>query len=83
MTKGYTYAGVQFGAECFCGNEQPGQQFLASVESECNMRCPGDNQAKCGGSYRMNVYNVLCLTTTTTTTTPAGVRVPVTTSTPG
>ena len=59
-TKGYTYAGVQYGAECFCGNELPDQKFLAGAQSECNMRCPGNNGIKCGGGWRMNVYNVLC-----------------------
>ena len=56
MSKGYSFAGVQSRTQCFCGNNQPAPEFLANQETECNMACPGDNSAMCGGGWRMNVY---------------------------
>ena len=64
-TEGYSHAGVQSGVQCFCGNEQPAQQFLATQQSECNVACPGDKSIMCGGGWRMNVYR---------TATIAGIR---------
>ena len=49
------YAGVQFGSQCFCGNEIPALKAVRP-ESECNMKCKGDLAQKCGGRWRMNVY---------------------------
>ena len=52
---GYLFAGVQFGSECFCGNEPPPDDTLLD-KSECDMKCTGDNTSFCGGFWRMNVY---------------------------
>lgn len=55
-SKGFAYAGVQYGAECFCDNRQPSS--LESVpDSDCSKECSGDKNKKCGGTWRMNVYN--------------------------
>jgi len=51
----YTYAGVQYGSECFCGHTPPEDDFVAQPE-ECDRTCPGDSSLTCGGSWRMNVY---------------------------
>ena len=53
--KGYTYAGVQYGSQCFCGNTPPPVDTLRP-EAQCNRVCPGDSKEKCGGTWRMNVY---------------------------
>ena len=52
---GYLYAGVQYGVECFCGNERPSERFHI-VGSKCDKFCPGDSDSKCGGYLTMNVY---------------------------
>ena len=39
---GFTYAGTQYGLECFCGNSQP-SAAQALQSSECNLPCPGNN----------------------------------------
>ena len=52
---GYLYAGVQYGVECFCGNERPLENSNVE-ESRCNKFCPGNSDAKCGGYLTMNVY---------------------------
>merc|ERR1712215_194976 len=80
--KKFQFAGVQFGYECFCGNEAPSGDRITQ-QPECNFKCIGDWSKKCGGFLRMNVYktshnnglqttttNRMTTSTTTTTTTP-------------
>ena len=53
--KGYLYAGVEYGSECYCGNEVPSYARLTQ-DSECHYGCAGDKNQMCGGSGRINVY---------------------------
>ncbi|KAK6539961.1 hypothetical protein TWF694_008795 [Orbilia ellipsospora] len=50
--KGYTYAGMTGGWQCFCGGMlQPGLANQASIGSDkCNITCSGDPTQKCGGT---------------------------------
>ena len=55
--KGYSIAGVTYGTVCWCGNEQPAQEYLIP-ESKCDWPCvhngnplPGEENAICGGRY--------------------------------
>ena len=48
---GFTYAGVQFSGECFCGNTAP-----TITAQNCNMECSGNDKQICGGVWAMNVY---------------------------
>jgi len=50
----YEYFGLQFGAQCFCGNGY-GSQGQAP-EGDCNMPCSGAPGSICGGSARNSVY---------------------------
>jgi len=54
--KGYKYAGVQYASQCFCGNDS--HNFEIVPDSQCNMKCTGNKDESCGGSWRMNVYSV-------------------------
>jgi len=54
-SKNYSYAGVQYAGECWCGGTTPPLSSLAP-DSECSSNCNGDATKKCGGSWRMNVY---------------------------
>lgn len=55
---GYTYAGMEWGKECYCGNElKSGTEYVD--EGECSMPCAGDNEETCGNDYRMDMYQVL------------------------
>ena len=38
----YTYAGVQYGNECWCGNEKPDDSYRKS-SSFCAMNCSGNS----------------------------------------
>ena len=54
--EGYAYAGVQYGRECFCGNDPPPADTIVD-ESECDWKCSGDHDLMCGALWRMNVYS--------------------------
>jgi len=57
-SQGYSFAGVQYSGECWCGATAPPPSSLAP-DSECNMNCNGDGNKVCGGSWRMNVYTTV------------------------
>ncbi|WVF70056.1 hypothetical protein IAT40_004843 [Kwoniella sp. CBS 6097] len=61
-SKGFNYAGVEFGKECWCGKSAT---LKTADPSTCNVACPGDIYSKCGGSSRMNVYRSPSAPTTT------------------
>jgi len=52
--RGYTYAGVQYSSYCFCGNTY-GRFGRAT---NCNMRCSGNPNQTCGGSWANNIYYI-------------------------
>lgn len=55
LQSGYSYAGVQYSEECFCGNDEP-PSTSKIPDSSCNMKCPGDNHATCGGYFTINIF---------------------------
>ena len=53
--RSYAYAGLEAGAECYCGNRLP----VTSVGPEaCNHECKGEKGSVCGGVGRLSVYRV-------------------------
>ncbi|KAF2815199.1 copper radical oxidase [Mytilinidion resinicola] len=66
--EGFTYAGVEYGGECYCGNEFSNDGGPAPDGSaQCNKPCNGNAQETCGGPNRLNVFQVLGGASTTTT----------------
>ncbi|XP_066510432.1 sialate:O-sulfotransferase 2 isoform X1 [Hoplias malabaricus] len=53
--RGYMYAGLEFGAECYCGHKI---QAANVSESECNMECKGEKSNLCGGANRLSIYRL-------------------------
>ncbi|NXF11271.1 WSCD1 protein, partial [Smithornis capensis] len=53
--RAYSYAGLAYGAECYCGNTLPAS---ASRPEECNSECRGERGSVCGGVNRLSVYRV-------------------------
>lgn len=51
----FKYAAVQFGKQCFCGDEHGKYGMVES--SKCNMNCPNNN-SKCGGKWANDVYQI-------------------------
>lgn len=53
--RGYLYAGLEFGAECYCGHKI---QAANVSEAECDMDCKGERGSVCGGVNRLSVYRL-------------------------
>ncbi|XP_044541391.1 WSC domain-containing protein 2 [Gracilinanus agilis] len=53
--RGYLYAGLEFGAECFCGHKIQGAN---ASQAECNMECKGEKNNICGGVNRLSIYRL-------------------------
>lgn len=51
---GYTVAGTEFGAECFCGDDIGNDHAKAS--SGCSMPCNAASGEVCGGPDRLTVW---------------------------
>ncbi|KAE8446194.1 hypothetical protein EG329_012419 [Mollisiaceae sp. DMI_Dod_QoI] len=51
----YTYFGVEYGRECYCGkNFSAGSN--ATSDSDCSFRCPGNIYEFCGAGNRLSCY---------------------------
>ncbi|KAL0937964.1 LysM domain-containing protein [Colletotrichum truncatum] len=51
-----THFGVEFGRECWCGNNL-GIGAVTAAAGECSMACAGNAAEKCGAANRLNVYS--------------------------
>jgi hypothetical protein len=49
----YSYFGVEYGRECWCGNSPP---QIPAPASDCSMTCAGDDTQLCGAGNRINVW---------------------------
>ncbi len=49
----YSYFGVEYGRECWCGNSPP---KTPAPESDCSFGCAGDDAQLCGAGNRINVW---------------------------
>ncbi|MCK6450019.1 MAG: caspase family protein [Alphaproteobacteria bacterium] len=49
---GFTYAGLQYGSFCFCGNSYGSN----GPATNCNVPCNGDDRRTCGGEWANHVY---------------------------
>ena len=56
---GFTYAGVEYANECYCGNTLSNGGGPASDGAVgCNMACAGNASEFCGGGNRLNMYKL-------------------------
>lgn len=53
--QGFSYAGLEYGAECWCGNALADS---ASSSMGCDMPCKGDTHSFCGGRDALNIYEI-------------------------
>jgi hypothetical protein len=53
---GYTYFGVEYGVQCYCGNSLNAGSVPAPP-SDCSFPCPGNETEFCGAGNRLNVYS--------------------------
>ncbi|KAK4666514.1 hypothetical protein QC763_300910 [Podospora pseudopauciseta] len=71
----FSYFGLEYSRECYCGNELIGQ---VAPEKDCAMLCVGAPGQWCGGPDRMNLYTKAASTSVTTS---AEVTTPIETET--
>lgn len=50
LQRGHTYAGVQYGGQCFCGDRFG--RYGAVGMDQCQMACRADERMKCGAGWR-------------------------------
>ncbi|TCD62163.1 hypothetical protein EIP91_007269 [Steccherinum ochraceum] len=79
-SKGFTYAGLEYGQECYCGNALAKRVDINQAQ-QCYMTC-SDGQ-KCGGTWAISLFKKGASTvppTTTTVSTPPASSAPATPS---
>lgn len=55
---GYTWFGVEYGRECYCGDVINTGSVVAD-DSNCWFQCPGDSTEYCGAGNYLDVSSVL------------------------
>lgn len=56
---GYSFAGIEYGGQCFCDNQIRNTGRLATdTVSLCNMPCSGASSETCGGPDRLTLYKL-------------------------
>ena len=74
---GYIYFGVEYGRECYCGNNlASGSQ--PSMNGGCTKSCAGNATELCGGSDRIDLYMLNSSATAPSSTTPSPSSTPMT-----
>lgn len=56
QTKGFQYAGLEYGQECYCGAALTNGASLSVTSNQCNMACAADSTATCGGPNAVQLY---------------------------
>ncbi|TVY18408.1 WSC domain-containing protein, partial [Lachnellula arida] len=54
---GFTYWGVEYGGECYCGNSLDVTSTLAAI-GDCSFTCPGSDAEYCGAGNRLELYKL-------------------------
>jgi hypothetical protein len=63
----YTYAGLEYGGECWCDNTLNAGAYIVGI-TNCSMPCNGNSSELCGGSELLNLYSLTVSVTTKTAT---------------
>ncbi|KAF9634771.1 Carbohydrate-binding WSC [Lasiodiplodia theobromae] len=54
---GYTYAGIEYANECYCGDSLASDRMpWEGVWGNCILPCPGDETMECGGYNAITIY---------------------------
>ncbi|RAQ51277.1 exo-1 [Aspergillus flavus] len=56
--RGFTYGGIEFGTQCFCGSEPDFSLATKTNETSCNSQCATEPSSACGGNYVMSLYKI-------------------------
>jgi hypothetical protein len=55
--KGFSMFGVEYGRECYCGNQFSNGASASTLSGQCNMPCAGNSAEVCGGPNAINLYS--------------------------
>lgn len=75
---GYTYFGVEYARECYCGNSF-GAGSVVAPATDCNFPCAGNSTEYCGAGNRLSVYAIGAAASSSTL--PSGTATQTVTST--
>ncbi|THH32096.1 hypothetical protein EUX98_g2099 [Antrodiella citrinella] len=78
-SKGFIYAGLEYGQECYCGNVISGTRVDINADQQCYMTCSDGN--KCGGTWAISLF-LKTASGSAPTTAPVNVAAPAPTSSP-
>ncbi|KAL7273681.1 hypothetical protein RUND412_003453 [Rhizina undulata] len=53
IDKGFSYAGLEYASECYCGDSVASER---QIPSKCLMPCAGNSTQICGDSLRLSLY---------------------------
>lgn len=57
-SRGYTYAGLEYSTQCFCGNTLAADRApVEGVLGNCFSTCAGNSSEYCGGANRLSIYS--------------------------
>lgn len=62
QASGYTYAGLEYGSECWMGSKLLSALTNATAASQCSMTCAGNAAQLCGASNRLSLYSSVAIT---------------------
>ncbi|WWC92585.1 uncharacterized protein L201_007544 [Kwoniella dendrophila CBS 6074] len=54
--EGFTYAGLEYASECYCGNTLSNGAAISSYSNQCNMACAGNSAEVCGGPNAISLW---------------------------
>ncbi|KAL7410476.1 WSC domain-containing protein [Mrakia frigida] len=58
LQKGFTYGGMEWSDECYCGNSfEGGGGSTTGLTTSCSMPCAGSASEMCGGNYVLSAYS--------------------------
>lgn len=58
FSKGYNWMGVENGNQCFCNGAGIVNGAVALTDSDCTTTCVGNLKQNCGGTAKLNVYQL-------------------------
>lgn len=53
---GFTYAGLEYGDECYCDFTLQNNGVIEISEDSCSMACAGNSSETCGGLNALNLF---------------------------
>ncbi|KAL7419434.1 hypothetical protein Q5752_006272 [Cryptotrichosporon argae] len=65
--QGFTFAGVEYADQCYCGNSVP--STITYKDGGCDMPCSGDSTELCGGGYILDLYELISAASSSNDTT--------------